>query len=228
MALFDTETTSPDPEDARIVTVCVAFVGGGQPTESRTWLAAPAVDIPEGATAIHGITTEYAREHGEDPAVVVKAVTEIVYHAWAEGLPVVAFNCAYDLTVLDREIRRHGGPGLTIAGPVIDPFVLDRAVDKYLKGSRTLAVCCEHYRVNLDAAHDAAADAIAAGRVAWAIAQKYPDLAAMNLRDLHTAQAGWHAERQADFAAYLRRTGKPADDVCGDWPLRPFPTAVPA
>jgi DNA polymerase-3 subunit epsilon len=228
MATLDLETTSAQPDDARIVTACVAFAGGGQPTETRTWLAATDVDIPEAATAVHGITTEYAREHGEDPAQVVKAVLAIVYHAWAEGLPVVIFNAAYDLTVLSAEVRRHGGPGLDVAGPVVDPFVLDRTVDKYRKGSRTLTACCEHYRVKLDGANDAVADAIAAARVAWAIAQRYPDIAAMNLSHLHEAQAGWHAERQADFAAYLRRTGKPADDVCGDWPMRPYPAAVPA
>jgi DNA polymerase-3 subunit epsilon len=220
MVPADTETTSADPEDARIVTACVAVVGGGQPTESRSWLVNPGVDIPEAATAVHGITTEHAREHGEGPAAALKAIVAALYSAWADGIPVVIFNAAFDLTVIDREIRRHGGPGIDITGPVIDPFVLDRAVDKYRKGRRTLTACCEHYGVKLDAAHDAAADAIAAARVAWAIAQKYPDLAAMRLPDLHTAQAEWHRERQADFAAYLRRVGKPADDVCGDWPIR--------
>jgi DNA polymerase-3 subunit epsilon len=220
LCAFDVESTSPDPDDARIVTACIAMVGGGQPTESRTWLISPGIDIPAEATAIHGITTEHAREHGEDPATALKGIVEGLYAAWAAGIPVLAFNASYDLTALSMEVRRHGGPGFTVTGPVIDPFVIDRAVDQYRKGRRTLTACCEHYGVRLDGAHDAAADAIAAARVAWAIGQRYPDIAAMRLPDLHTAQAGWHRERQADFAAYLRRVGKPADDVCGDWPIR--------
>lgn len=35
LAAFDLETTSPNPDDARIVTACVAFVGGGLGTQTR-------------------------------------------------------------------------------------------------------------------------------------------------------------------------------------------------
>jgi DNA polymerase-3 subunit epsilon len=56
--------------------------------------------------------------------------------------------------------------------------------------------------------------------VAWRIGCKFPDVAALDLPELHAAQVAWHAERQADFAAYLRRISKPADDVNGEWPLR--------
>jgi DNA polymerase-3 subunit epsilon len=151
-------------------------------------------------------------------------------NAWDLGVPVVAFNAAYDLTVLDRELRRGGHGGLSEGvgyrglagnvGPVIDPYVIDREIDKYRKGKRTLTAMAEHYRVALDGAHDATADAVAAARVAWRIGTTYPAVAALSLPELHTAQAGWHAARQEDFAAYLRRQGKPADDVSGEWPLR--------
>lgn len=220
MVAFDLETTSPNPEDARIVTACVVHVGGGQPTLARELLVNPGVDIPEAASAVHGITTEKARAEGVAPAVAVAEIAVHLSDAWRAGLPVVAFNAAYDLTVLDRELARHQDTTLTVAGPVIDPYVIDREVDKYRKGSRTLTAQAKHYRVALDSAHDATADAMCAARVAWRIADTFPAVANMSLRDLHAAQAKWHAARQADFAAYLKRTGKPADDVCGEWPLR--------
>jgi DNA polymerase-3 subunit epsilon len=220
MCAFDLETTSPDPEEARIVTACVALVGGGEPTRATQWLVAPQVPIPSEATAIHGVTTEHAAEHGEPPHVAVPRIAAALTDAWSHGIPVVAFNASYDLTVLERELGRLGEPPLFGIGPVIDPYVMDREVDRYRKGSRTLTAAAAHYRVTLDAAHDATHDAVAAARVAWRIAVLHPQIAAMDLAVLHDRQAAWHATRQADFADYLRRQGKPADDVCGEWPIR--------
>jgi DNA polymerase-3 subunit epsilon len=219
LAVFDTETTGPDPETARIVSASFAYVGGGLDPNLTTWLIDPGVEIPAEATAVHGITTEHAREHGTAPAEAVPAIAAQLAKAWAAGVPLVAYNATFDLTTLDREMYRHG-QHLAVAGPVVDPYVIDREVDKYRRGKRTLGVTCEHYGVRLDGAHEATADAIAAGRVAWAICQRYPQIAAMPLPELHAAQAVWHAARQADFASYLRRVGKPTDDVSGDWPIR--------
>lgn len=220
MCVFDLETTSADPEAARIVTACVGLVGGGVEPSIRTWLADPGVDIPVEASAIHGVTTARAQAEGRPSVEVVAEIAFDLAEAWANGIPACAFNATYDLTVLDRELRRHGMPGMDGHGPIIDPFVLDRHVDPYRRGRRTLGATCDHYRIDLDGAHDATADAIAAGRVAWRIGSLHPEIAAMSLAELQIAQATWHAERQVSFAAYLRRVGKPADDVCGDWPLR--------
>ena len=49
--------------------------GGGRELVSKTWLVDPGVEIPDGATAIHRITTERARRDGRPP---VHAVAEIV------------------------------------------------------------------------------------------------------------------------------------------------------
>lgn len=220
LGVFDLETTAPDPESARIVSACLGAVGGESPPDIRFALVNPGVPIPAEATAIHGITDEHAQADGADPGAVVERLVREINSLWEYNRPVVAFNAAYDFTVLDRESRRHLDRQLHIAGPVIDPFVLDREVDKYRKGKRTLTVTAAHYGVRLDGAHDATEDALGAGRVAWAIAQRYPQIAAMSLEALHEAQAMWHRERQADFAAYLIGQGKPADDVCGEWPLR--------
>lgn len=219
LCVFDTETTGKDPRFARIVTACVANVGGGLSTQVNKWLVDPGVEIPVETTEIHGVTTEQARAEGQQPAVAVREIVFQLSAAWSNGWPVVAFNGAYDFTVLHRECMRHGA-AFPEVGPIIDPYVIDRHVDPYRRGSRKLVDVCAHYGVRIDNAHDAAGDAVAAGRVAWAIARRYPEIAAMPLRELHAAQVQWHAERQQDFAEYLRRTGKPADDVSGEWPWR--------
>lgn len=228
MALLDTESSGLDVDEARVVTWCLAEVGGGQPTHIEQRLLNPGIDIPAEATAVHGITTEQARRHGLDPVMALGDLSRLMTGAWSTGMPIVAFNAAYDLTLLDREFRRHLGQALVVAGPVIDPMVLDKQLDPWRKGKRTLAAQCDFYDVRLDAAHDSTEDALAAGRVAWAIARRYPQVAGMHLMDLHDAQAKWRAQQQADFAAYLRRQGKPDDDVDGAWPLRPLVGSVAA
>ncbi|MFE1348180.1 3'-5' exonuclease [Streptomyces sp. NPDC058757] len=216
---FDLETTGVDVEADRIVTATVVQCGGGQPTIPANWLANPGVEIPEGAAAVHGITTKRARAEGKPAAEVVADVLAALGQVIASGIPVVAMNARYDLTLLDREAARYGLPPLP-AGPVIDPLVLDKAIDRYRRGKRTLTALCEHYEVPLGAAHTSDADAIAACRVAWRLGTRHERLAAMTLAELHAAQVGWAAEQAASLQEYLRKTD-PAAYCPPQWPLIP-------
>ncbi len=72
---FDTETTGVDVTSDRIVTAALVMRQGlGGLSRVRTWIIDPGVEIPEGASEIHGITTEYARAHGRPPAEVLEEV----------------------------------------------------------------------------------------------------------------------------------------------------------
>lgn len=106
MAAFDLETTAADPETARIVTACVALVGGNKPQQLSNWVADPGIEIPAGAAAIHGYDTARARAEGQPAAEVIEQVTAALAQALTMGIPIVAMNVRYDLTVLDRECRR--------------------------------------------------------------------------------------------------------------------------
>lgn len=224
--VFDTETTGKDPEEARIVTTCIGTVGGGLDSRFKAWLIDPGVDIPEGATAVHGVTTEQAKTAGQPPQEVLPEILNQLEEAWAKGRPVIGHNVAYDFTVLDRDLRRHGLAPLQIRGPVLDSYVLDRHLDPYRKGKRTLTAACEHYGVRLDAAHDATQDAVAAARIVWMLAKRFPDIADLTLGELYGIQVKSHASRQASFARYLEKQGKDASDVSGEWPLRTRVEAV--
>lgn len=220
MAGFDIESTGTDPLTARIVTACIVEVGGQQPTVAANWLTdVDGEDIPAGAAAIHGVTTETARAKGvplqEAVAELLAGLTQVIL----AGTPIVAMNARYDLTLLDREADRFGLDPLP-AGPVIDPFVIDKHVDTYRSGKRTLTALCQHYQVKLDGAHSADADAVAACRVAWRQATKYPALTALTLDELHTAQIGWAAEQAASLQEHFRKKD-PAAVVEGAWPLIP-------
>ncbi|MFJ6578420.1 3'-5' exonuclease [Streptomyces sp. NPDC091368] len=219
MAGFDLETTGVDVEADRIVTATVVQCGGGQPTVPANWLADPGIDIPEGAAKVHGITTERARAEGKPAAEVVADVLAALGQVIASGVPIVAMNARYDLTLLDREAARYGLPPLP-GGAVIDPLVLDKHTDRYRRGKRTLTALCAHYEVPLGAAHTSDADAIAACRVAWRIGHTRPQLATLSLEELHTAQVGWAAEQAAGLQEHLRKTD-PAAHCPPQWPLIP-------
>ncbi|MFJ3089097.1 3'-5' exonuclease [Streptomyces sp. NPDC086838] len=220
LAGFDLETTGPDPLTARIVTACIVQVGAQQPVQTANWLTdVDGEEIPAGAAAVHGISTEKAHADGVDLRKAVDEILTALRQVIAAGIPVVAMNARYDITVIDREAERYGMTPLP-AGPVIDPYVIDKQVDRYRAGKRTLTHLCEHYQVRLDGAHTADADAIAACRIAWRQAIRYPQLAAMTLDDLHTAQIGWAAEQAASLQAHFRQT-RPDAVVEGAWPLIP-------
>ncbi len=223
LAVFDLETTGVDVETARIVSACVAVLSAdGSVLERWDWLADPGIEIPEGAAAVHGITTERAKADGRPAHVVVAEITQSLKVLFALGIPLVVYNAPYDLTLLDRECRRHQLDPLENMSPVIDPLVIDKAVDRYRKGKRTLVATAELYKVTLDDAHDAGSDAVAAGRVAQALGAAYPDELDITLVDLHGRQEVWYAEQAASFQDYIRSV-KGDESYVSDstWPLRP-------
>lgn len=225
--VLDTETSGVDVERDRVVTACVGTVGGDGVPDLTSWLVNPGIPIPAEATAVHGITTEQAAAEGKAPADAIADITGVLGVLWADGVPLVAMNAVYDLTILDRESRRHLGRPLPITGPVLDPLVIDRHADRYRKGSRRLDALCAHYAVSLDGAHDSTQDALAAARIVWRQARRYPELAALDLDVLTEMQAAWHAEWACGFRTYLARKGQPADDLDEAWPLRPHRTDTP-
>ncbi|MFF8383024.1 exonuclease domain-containing protein [Streptomyces kanasensis] len=230
---FDLETTGTEPFEARIVTAAVVEVRGGVTRARREWLADPGVLIPAQASAIHGISSEHAAARGRPARDVADEVADALAGYWTRGVPVVAYNAAFDLTLLTAELRRHGLPSLSERlggapiGPVVDPYTIDRAVDRYRRGKRNLEAVCAEYGVVLDDAHEAAADALAAVLVACAIAERHARVASTPPAELHTRQIEWYAAWATDFQAFLRRQGSPDAVVDPAWPLR-RPAASPA
>lgn len=226
----DTESTGVDPLLARLVTACVAYRSESDSGWTREWLAdAGGEEVPEQATAIHGVTTDRARAEGRPVAEVAEQIRGHLAEAWAKNVPVVAYNAAYDLTLLNAELVRAGRAPLSIDGPVLDPLVIDRAMDQFRRGGRKLADVCAHYGVRHtsaapgeqadDGAHQAPADVLAALRVLWCIGKRYPKLAALNLGELHEQQVLWHEQWCDSITAYWRSIGK-GDTPDRAWPIR--------
>jgi DNA polymerase-3 subunit epsilon len=183
MAALDFESSDKDPETARIVSAALILVGGGLPTDTRTWLLNPGIAQEPGAIAVHGLTDEHLAEHGQ-PAEqgiteIVKALSEVI----AADMPLVGHNLgSYDLNLLDREAGRHLGGSLNEVIPeagarlnVIDTMVIDKQVAPFRRrvsptqGPYQMKTTALTYGLGWDdkAAHGAAYDALMSARAAW-------------------------------------------------------------
>ncbi|MFB7916964.1 3'-5' exonuclease [Streptomyces sp. NPDC056061] len=233
LAAFDTETTGVDVEQDRIVSAAliVQDMTGGRTRVTR-WLVNPGIPVPAAATGIHGLTDEYLQHNGRWPAPVVEEIARALAEQCAAARPLVVMNAPFDLTLLDRELKRHRASSLVgylqnAALCVLDPRVLDKHLDRYRKGRRTLTDLCELYGVALDGAHDAAADAAASLELVRAVGRRFASrLGRLTPPELHALQAVWHAAQARGLQAWFAKNGT-AEAVDPAWPLRPaFPTAA--
>jgi DNA polymerase-3 subunit epsilon len=224
LAVFDTETTGLDLRESRIVTACLVELDEqGQIVSNRAeWLADPGIEIPTSASSVHGITTEVARAQGRAAKEVVAELLDAIRDCFARGVAVVAYNAPYDFTILHYEALRHGLEPLEEPWPVLDPLVIDKGLDTYRHGKRRLEVVAEHYGVQLSDAHNATADAIAAGRVMQAIAQRFAAKLPAELADMQQLQKNWAKAQAESFATFLRNNGKPEAVADQGWPIRQF------
>lgn len=180
MLAFDTETSGVDVETDRIVSAAVIAMADGR-ADATEWLADPGIEIPAEATAVHGISTERARQLGRPAVDVIIELVAALSAAVESGVPLVGHNIVYDLTILDRETRRLLGIRLwaALGGEplVIDTMVLDKVACPFRRrvsetqGARQLRTLAETYGLGWDeaAAHGASYDALMAGRIAWHI-----------------------------------------------------------
>lgn len=238
---MDLETTGVDVNLDRIVSACVILLpksmdGGPRVPKVFQWLANPGIEIPEAATAVHGISTEHARKHGADPAEVADRVAGMLRLAIEREVPIVGMNLRYDNTLLDRECQRHGVPPAaeSPAGmrPVIDINIIDKWADPFRKkepdgtSTRNLAGLCKNWGVRLEGAHDSTVDALASLRVAYKMARgpipRVPtarpydtpqvDIGALKPGDLHDAQVEQAAKQAKSMATWFRRLAGQATD----------------
>lgn len=222
---FDTETTGVNVHEDRIVTATLVRFAPGKRPAAMGWLVNPGIDIPEEATAVHGVTTEHARAAGTEPAIASFEISTRLARWLGQGLPVVAFNAAFDFTLLEAENRRHHNPTLAdrlngAIKPVIDPHVLDKFADPWRKGPRRLDATCQHYQVPLVAAHTSESDAASAVRLAQAILRRHSfKLRGYTLNTITEFQADWRREQMDSLRAYFDKAGIDHDGCNPGFPV---------
>jgi DNA polymerase-3 subunit epsilon len=231
---IDCESTGVDPFSARIVELAAVEVHPNG-TTSNPWRTVidPGVEIPAEAADIHGITTERAKAEGVEPAVALKTLADRIWdhvdrHDGQAAMTM--FNGRYDWPLILTEADRHGAHIPCFAG-ILDPYLIDRMVDRWRKGKRKLTLVADHYKVDLgDAAHGALADATAAGQVMWQIVERHPaELVDRGLASLWLWQVKGHEDDRTQFQDWMRRNVDKKFLAIPGWPIpiRPEPPKSP-
>lgn len=215
---FDVESTGVDTDNDRIVQLFIGlYAGDGTLVKSHEWLINPGVEVPQAAADVHGFTTEFLQETGADPFDALDEAYKVFLAN--EDKVWVAFNLNFDLSIIQAEFARH----LSIHDfgffanrdvRLYDAIVVDRGMDKYRRGKRTLAALAQHYGVGFDAdeAHNAVYDVTKTMEVTREVINKYGYFTNGEQADMYRT---W-AEHLQD---YFRKTDPDAVVESG-WPLR--------
>ncbi|WP_439127747.1 exonuclease domain-containing protein [Polaribacter sp.] len=190
IVFFDLETTGVNIATDRIVEIAILKVFPNGNKESKTWLVNPEIEIPQGATDVHGITNE-------------KVVTEPTFKELAnevskmiEGCDLAGFNSnRFDIPLLAEELMRVG-----IDFDMKNRKAIDVQVIFHKKEQRTLSAGYQFYcGKELEGAHGAEADTNATYEILLAQLDKYDDIE--NSVDA-LSEYSTHGER-ADFAGFI-------------------------
>lgn len=190
IVFFDLETTGVNIATDRIVEISILKVFPNGNKESKTWLVNPEIEIPRGATEVHGITNE-------------KVVTEPTFKELApkvndmiSGCDLAGFNSnRFDIPLLAEELMRAG-----YDFDMQNREAIDVQVIFHKKEQRTLGAGYQFYcGKELEGAHGAEADTNATYEILLAQVDKYDDIgntvAALSAFSTHG--------KRADFAGFI-------------------------
>ncbi len=168
IVFFDLETTGTNINSDRIVEIAYLKIHPNGNEESKTLRINPEMPIPEGATAVHGITNEDVQD-----CPVFKQVARNVAKDF-EGCDIAGFNSnRFDIPVLAEEFLRAGVDDIDLGRhKLVDVQVIFHKMEQ-----RTLSAAYKFYcQKNLEDAHSAEADTRATYEVLLAQLERYPEL----------------------------------------------------
>lgn len=217
--VLDFETTGVDVAVDSIVQAALVPIApnGDELDDGMVGIVNPGRLIPEDAMKVHGITDEQAKTGTPEKEAVERIVKELTTGKFADW-PVCIYNANFDWPLLLHRARAHGFAafGRPKSRPVIlDPLVIDRAVDRYRSGKRTLEAACRQYDVPFDKAHTARHDAVATGRVMIRLLQRY-DRLRVPADALMKQQEKWFGGWRDHINRYWESVGNESR-VVGSW-----------
>lgn len=180
---FDTETTGfvndrfplDHPDQPHLVQLAAELcTDDGEPTSSFSLVVNPDVEIPERASAVHGITNEIAAQAGVSTGVAVD-----IFHALYQRADlVVAHNVKFDKAIIEIAISRALGKlyplrkplycTMESAAPIINLPPTERMVAAGInkpKAPKLEEAIWHFFAEDLSGAHDAMVDLTACRRV---------------------------------------------------------------
>ncbi len=124
------------------------------------------------------------------------------------GTPLVALDGFWQLALLEHDLRRAGLPTVTTYADrptrLIDPLVLDRALEQARRGRHSVHQLAAHYRVQRAGAQgDLVEDVQTTLDLVPTMLARHPTLAAMNLDQLHAFEQRAHVAWTVRFTRLL-------------------------
>lgn len=160
---FDLETTGTVPGVDQIVEIGAVSYVNGVPEATFSTLVNPRRSMPEGATAVNGIT---------DDMLVGKPYIETLLDSFAEfcgDSPVVAHNAPFDSQFLTADIKKHESS--SPKGVILDTLPMARKVFPGLANYK-LGTLVQHLKINAGTFHRAEEDASYCGQLFLEIVKK--------------------------------------------------------
>jgi DNA polymerase-3 subunit epsilon len=155
--------------------------------------------IPEGATAVHGITDADVADK-PTPAEYLQQpnVQELL-----RGAQPAAYNAPFDRRMLPWPALE----GVLDQGwPWLDVMRMSKQCDRFAKGGHKLTVACQRHGVELVGAHGALADATATGLLFYALAPKvFAAHRPITVGKALELTQKWTAKQWANFEEYWQR-----------------------
>jgi len=167
---FDTETTGIDTDESRVVELGACyFRGAARVGPRRRMLVNPGCDIPQEATAVHGIGDVTVASSPSFCEVGPKFVQHLIHGpdpSQPEPPLLLGYNAVgYDVPLLNAEFERHGIDYAIDAGRVLDPFLF-LSWHRRSWPKRSLGATAEQFGYDLASkAHSACDDAEATAAV---------------------------------------------------------------
>ena len=173
IVFIDLETTGIDKQKDRIVQICASKVSidenGVQTKETKTMYINPEIEIPKGASDVHGITNEMVVDSPK-----FKSVAKGIL-AFIDGCDIGGFNSnRFDFPLLYAEFDRAGIQWDYRQHHFIDAYIIYAQKEK-----RDLAAAYKFYcDKQIENAHDAESDILATVDVFFAQLERYDDMPA--------------------------------------------------
>lgn len=223
---WDTETTGVDTENDRIISCFMRAKDGDKVVFEGDWYIDPGVEVPEEASEVHGMTTEWLRENGrKDVAEAVNDIASRLEEFAKKDYVIAGYNNTYDLGILDAELRRHGRGGLSFHGFALflDPVHFSRKLDKFKKGGHKLIDVAKRNGLKIEEERLHAADYDV--EVTEKLVPIFLNRAWNELKDeragltpdefivkLQVLQAEWNKEWAEGLTDYFAKSGKKNED----------------
>lgn len=166
LLFIDTETTGLDPQNDRVVQIAGRMALGPKLIEFCTYIQPEGFEIPESASAIHGISTQFAQANGLPIQEVLEMLDVLVDLADR----IVGHHIIFDVRFLAAEARRSGREKLADKLEQLEQVCTKKLSLKYLQDSgkpanrstTKLETMFELFlNEKLEDAHDALTDVIA-------------------------------------------------------------------